>query len=67
MAGWTRVPLADGVHLRSPASMDGNITVRPQVSPILAPVAVDPVNEMTGTLGCSTSACPAVFPRPCTS
>ena len=50
-----------------PISSESRLCMRPQVSPILAPVAVDPVNEITGTSGCSTSAAPATSPRPCTS
>ncbi len=41
--------------------------IRPQISPICEPVSVDPVNEMTGTSGCSTIARPTISPRPCTS
>ncbi len=34
---------------------------------MIAPVSVEPVKEITGTTGCSTSALPTVSPRPCTS
>ena len=50
-----------------PISSDTRLCIRPQVSPMIAPVAVDPVKEITGTSGCSTSALPTVSPRPCTS
>ena len=41
--------------------------MRPHVSPMSEPVAVEPVKEISGTPGCSTSAFPTVSPRPCTS
>ncbi len=41
--------------------------MRPHVSPTSDPVAVLPVNEMTGTSGCDTSAAPTSSPKPCTS
>ena len=41
--------------------------MRPHVSPTKRPVSVLPVNEMTGTWGCSTSAFPTTSPMPCTS
>ena len=50
-----------------PISSDSRLCIRPQVSPINDPVAVEPVKETTGTSGCSTSALPADAPRPCTS
>ncbi len=50
-----------------PISSESRLCIRPQVSPISDPVSVEPVNEMTGTSGCSTSALPTVSPRPCTS
>ena len=50
-----------------PISSDSRLCIRPQVSPIRAPVSVEPVKEMTGTSGCSTRAFPTVSPRPWTS
>ena len=35
--------------------------MRPQVSPTMRPVSVEPVNEMTGMSGCSTIAVPTAL------
>ena len=50
-----------------PISSDSRLCIRPHVSPTTRPVSVDPVNEITGTSGCSTIAAPTVSPLPCTS
>src|SRR5439155_2088729 len=50
-----------------PISSERRLCIRPQVAPMTDPVSVDPVNEITGTSGCSTSARPTTEPCPCTS
>src|SRR6266550_4704459 len=50
-----------------PISSERRLCMRPQVEPMTDPVSVDPVNETTGTSGCSTIALPTTEPSPCTS
>ena len=49
-----------------PISSDSRLCVRPQASPTLLPVAVDPVNETSATSSWATIAAPT-SPLPCTS
>ncbi len=50
-----------------PISSDSRLCIRPQVSPIFEPTPVEPVNEITGTSGCSTITLPTRLPVPWTS
>jgi len=40
------------------------LCILPQVAPMIDPVSVDPVKEMTGTSACSTIALPTTEPSP---
>src|SRR5438046_406623 len=50
-----------------PISSERRLCIRPHVAPMTDPVSVDPVNETTGTSGCSTIALPTTEPSPWTS
>ena len=50
-----------------PISSDSRLCIRPQVAPMIAPVSVEPVKEITVIAGCSTIALPTTEPSPCTS
>src|SRR5262245_44735522 len=49
-----------------PSSSDNFLNMGAAVAAIFFPVTVPPVNEIAATPGCSTIACPAFAPRPCT-
>ncbi len=53
--------------LLPPSSRLTRFTRRAAAAWMLRPVATDPVNDRASTAGCSTSAAPAVSPRPCTT
>ncbi len=50
-----------------PISSDSRLCILPQVAPMMDPVSVEPVNEITGTSPCSIIARPTTDPWPCTS
>src|SRR3989454_4740016 len=56
--------LLSSIAFLPPISSERRLCIRPHVAPMTDPVSVDPVNETTGTSGCSTIALPTTEPSP---